>query len=70
MKTVRRFDKSQFVSLPSMSYFLGPIFNPRRAGGVFEHPPPLRFFADISKTAARSAAVFGTPVRASFPHML
>ena len=34
-------------------------FNPRRAGGgAFLRPPPLRFFADISKTAARSAAVF------------
>ena len=27
MKTVRRFDKSQFVSLANMSYFLGPILN-------------------------------------------
>ena len=27
-------------------------------GGVFEHPPPLRFFADSKKTAARSAAGF------------
>ena len=32
--------------------------NPRRAGGgVFRHPP-LRFFADSEKTAARSAAGF------------
>ena len=29
----------------------------RPAGGVFEHPP-LRFFADSKKTAARSAAGF------------
>ena len=27
-------------------------------GGVFEHPPPLRFFTDSKKTAARSAAGF------------
>ena len=33
-------------------------------GVAFEHP--LRFFADISKTAARSAAVFGTPIHTSF----
>ena len=43
----------------------GVIFTPsaarvnlRPAGGVFEHPPPLRFFADSKKTAARSAAGF------------
>ena len=27
-------------------------------GGVFEHPPPLRFFADSKKTAALRAAEF------------
>ena len=34
-------------------------FNPRpyRGGGLV-HPPPLRFFADSEKTAARSAAGF------------
>ena len=31
---------------------------------------PLRFFADSRKTAARSAAVFGTAVHTSFPHTL
>ena len=31
---------------------------------------PVSFFADILKTTARSAAVFGTPVHASFPHIL
>ena len=37
-------------------------------GGVVE--TPLRFFPDCPKTAARSAAVFGTPYYTSFPHML
>ena len=34
--------------------------NPRPAGGggAFERPPPLRFFEDNEKTAARSAAGF------------
>ena len=31
---------------------------PAGGGGVFEHRPPLRFFADSKKTAARSAAGF------------
>ena len=35
------------------------VFNPRPAGGgAFERPPPLRFFEDSEKTAARSAAGF------------
>ena len=37
-------------------------------GGVLR--TPLRFFPDCPKTAARSAAVFGTPYHTSFPHML
>ena len=32
--------------------------NLRRAGGCLNTPPPLRFFADSKKTAARSAAEF------------
>ena len=43
--------------------------NPRPGGeGHFDHP--LQFFADSAKTAARSAAVFGTPYLASFPHLI
>ena len=35
------------------------LLNPRPAGGgAFERPPPLRFFDDSKKTAARSAAEF------------
>ena len=42
------------------------MFNPRRAGGGRLDAPPLRFFQDSEKTAARSAAKFSVPVRASF----
>ena len=39
--------------------FIGDGLNPRPAGGgAFERPPPLRFFEDSEKTAARSAAGF------------
>ena len=38
--------------------------------GVRFYALPLRFFADISKTAARSAAVFGILYSTSFPHRL
>ena len=42
-----------------------------RAGpGGVKPPPTLRFFADSEKTAARSAAIFGTPYPTSFPHIL
>ena len=44
------------------------LLNPRRAGGCLN--TPFRFFADSWKTAARSAAVFGTAVYTSFPHTL
>ena len=38
---------------------LQKAINPRPAGGgAFERPPPLRFFEDSEKTAARSAAGF------------
>ena len=44
----------------------GITINLRPAGGgVFEHPP-LRFFADSKKTAARSAAGFFTYL---IPHL-
>ena len=47
------------------------LLNPRRAGGgAFLRPPQLRFFADISKTAERSAAVFRKPYPTSFLHRL
>ena len=44
------------------------LVNPRRAGGGgrFTLPLPHVFFTNISKTAARSAAVFGIPVYTSF----
>ena len=35
--------------------------------GVDFRPPPLRFFADNAKTAARSAAALGIAVHSSFP---
>ena len=38
--------------------------------GVFEHPPPLRFFADSKKTAARSAAGFPPTLSPSFWQLL
>ena len=39
------------------------VFNPRTAGGrLSAPPPPLRFFADSVKTAARSAAKFAIAV--------
>ena len=41
----------------SAEYPSGARVNLRPAGGGFEHPP-LRFFADSKKTAARSAAGF------------
>ena len=36
--------------------------NPRTAGGA-DIPPPLRFFSDSEKTAARSAAKFAIAVQ-------
>ena len=41
------------------------FFNPRTGGGGvdFNPPPPLRFFADSEKTAARSAAKFAIAVQ-------
>ena len=45
------------------------IFHGVLGRGVFTPPPP-QVFADILKTAARSAAIFGTPYATSFPHRL
>ena len=46
-------------------------FNTRTpGGGVDFRPPPLRFFADNAKTAARSAAALGIAVHSSFPHIV
>ena len=39
-------------------------------GGLISAPPPLRFFADNAKTAARSAAALGIAVHSSFPHIV
>ena len=39
-------------------------------GGGGGYPPPLRFFADSGKTAARSAAKFGTTILSSILHMV
>ena len=39
------------------------------AGGGAMRPPPLRFFEASVKTAARSAAKFGTAYGATFLHM-
>ena len=36
-------------------------FNTRTGGGGGKKCPPLRFFADSGKTAARSAAIFSVP---------
>ena len=46
------------------------VIKPRPAGrgGGVDQPP--RFFADILKTAARSANVFDTPYHTSILHML
>ena len=48
----------------------GNRVNPRPAGGGRLNAPPFRFFRDSEKTAARSAAKFGTPYLASVPHIL
>ena len=58
----------------SFCHFLLPAFsasrfNPRTDGGAGIRPP-LRFFADSSKTAARSAAKFGIPIPTSIPHIV
>ena len=46
-------------------------FNPRQYGGGLVHPPPpLRFFADSEKTAARNAAGFWLPYGANLPQFL
>ena len=45
-----------------------PDHNPCPVGGCLN--TPIRFFVNNLKTAARSAAVFGTPYHASFSHML
>ena len=37
--------------------------NPRTGGGLISTPPPVRFFADSEKTAARSAAKFAITVQ-------
>ena len=37
------------------------MFNTRTGGGGGKKCPPLRFFADSGKTAARSAAIFSVP---------
>ena len=59
------------ISTPVGARVKNEIFtlNPRRDGGRF-YAPTLRFFANISKTATRSAVVFRMPVYTSFLHML
>ena len=39
------------------------------AGGGLQEPPPLRFFEDSVKTAARSAAKFGDFIRTFIAHL-
>ena len=41
-----------------------------RTGGGLVQPPPLRFFADSEKTAARSAAGFLGPYGANLAQLL
>ena len=43
--------------------------NPRTAGGAVIRPPPLRFFADSGKTAARSTAKFAIAVQPTIWHI-
>ena len=38
--------------------YVKPLTRALLGGGAFERPPPLRFFQDSEKTAARSAAGF------------
>ena len=52
-----------------MTKSIREILNQRRAGGVCL-TPSFRVFADIAKVAMRSAALLGTPLYTSFPHML
>ena len=44
-------------------------FNPRTGGGVDFTPPPVRFFPDSEKTAARSAAKFAIAVQPTIWHI-
>ena len=56
---------SMFIPLNSAFYML----NPRTVGGGDFNPPPLRFFADSEKTAARSAAKFAIAVQPTIWHI-
>ena len=48
-----------------------PLTRALLGGGAFERPPPpLRFFEDSEKTAARSAAGFSPTLPPSFPQLL
>ena len=53
-KYIRQLYKEYVLAHSKTLYFI----NPRRAGGGVLLRPPLRFFADREKTAARSAAGF------------
>ena len=44
-------------------------FNPRTGGGGVDFNPPVRFFADSEKTAARSAAKFAIAVQPTIWHI-
>ena len=51
-------------------YGFGVYLTRAHPGGLISAPPPLRFFADNAKTAARSAAALGVAVHSSFPHIV
>ena len=56
-------------SLPDDADELVPLTRAHPGGGLIS-APPLRFFADNAKTAARSAAALGIAVHSSFPHIV
>ena len=61
--------KVQSIYLPTHAII--NYINPRPAGGGGVWTPPLRFFEDSEKTAARSAAGFSPPpYPPSFPQLL
>ena len=45
------------------------VINPRTDGGGVYPPPPLRFFPDSVKTAARSVAKFGMTILTFIAHI-
>ena len=59
--------KSKILKIFKKPYYMLTRAHP---GGVDFRPPPLRFFADNAKTAARSAAALGIAVHSSFPHIV